>query len=149
MKTATASASSWVPHICWVAVCGGRAGASKIMLELIRAQDGSTLWSQRYERPYADLFVLQDEISASVVHALQSKTGAGARAAQLPEIVLRAVIWMRTMHFCRAVSTEHAAAKQTIARRLTTTHAGREDRPRLRECARRTVIGRHRLAGRF
>ncbi len=56
-------------------------GRIEVMLELIRAQDGSTLWSQRYERPYADLFVLQDEISASVVHALQARLVPGSRRA--------------------------------------------------------------------
>ena len=47
--------------------------AVRISLELIDAADGSTLWSQRYDRPYADLFKLQDEITNAVAGALQAK----------------------------------------------------------------------------
>lgn len=45
----------------------------RIAIELVRTVDGSTVWSQRYERPYADLFALQDEIALAVVGALQIK----------------------------------------------------------------------------
>ena len=51
-----------------------RAGdAVRISAELIRAADGSTLWTQRYDRPYKDLFALQDEITQSVAGALKTK----------------------------------------------------------------------------
>jgi TolB-like protein/Tfp pilus assembly protein PilF len=45
----------------------------RISAELISATDGSTLWSQRYDRPYKDLFALQDEITQSVAAALKTK----------------------------------------------------------------------------
>ena len=45
----------------------------RITTELIRAADGSTVWSQRYDRPYQDLFALQDEITAAVASALKAK----------------------------------------------------------------------------
>ena len=53
----------------------------RISAELIRAADGSTIWSQSYDRPYKDLFALQDEITRSVAGALKAKllpTGAAA-----------------------------------------------------------------------
>ena len=51
-----------------------RAGdAVRISAELIRASDGSTIWTQSYDRPYKDLFALQDEITQSVAGALKAK----------------------------------------------------------------------------
>ncbi len=51
-----------------------RAGeAVRISAELIRAADGSTIWTQRYDRPYKDLFALQDEITKEVAGALKAK----------------------------------------------------------------------------
>jgi TolB-like protein/DNA-binding winged helix-turn-helix (wHTH) protein len=43
----------------------------RIGIELIRAADGSTVWAQRFDRPYRDLFALQDEIALAVAGALQ------------------------------------------------------------------------------
>ncbi|HTD29194.1 MAG TPA: tetratricopeptide repeat protein, partial [Xanthomonadaceae bacterium] len=48
---------------------------------LIKAADGSTLWSQRYDRPYTDLFKLQDDITQSVATALKTKLLASDNAA--------------------------------------------------------------------
>jgi TolB-like protein len=45
----------------------------RVRVELIKAADGSTLWSQRYVRPYRDLFKLQDEITTAVAVALKAK----------------------------------------------------------------------------
>lgn len=45
----------------------------RISTELINAADGSTLWSQNYDRPYKDLFALQDEITQAVASALRAK----------------------------------------------------------------------------
>ena len=59
-----------------------RAGdAVRISAELISAADGSTLWTQRYDRPYKDLFALQDEITQSVAGALKAKLLANDTAA--------------------------------------------------------------------
>lgn len=43
----------------------------RVNIELVRAADGSTVWTQRYDRPYQDLFALQDEIALAVGSALQ------------------------------------------------------------------------------
>jgi serine/threonine-protein kinase len=45
----------------------------RISAELVDVADGSTLWSQHYDRPYADLFKLQDDITAAVAAALKTK----------------------------------------------------------------------------
>lgn len=43
----------------------------RIGVELVRTSDASTVWSSRYDRPYRDLFALQDEIALSIAGALQ------------------------------------------------------------------------------
>jgi serine/threonine-protein kinase len=45
----------------------------RITAQLIDADNGFHLWSQTYDRPYKDIFALQDEIAASVVAALKLK----------------------------------------------------------------------------
>lgn len=52
----------------------------RITAQLVKAADGSTLWSQRYDRPYKDLFALQDEIAQAVAGALRAQLLAGAAA---------------------------------------------------------------------
>ena len=50
----------------------------RITAQLVNAGDGSTLWSQQYDRPYQDLFALQDEITNAVAGALKTRLLAGA-----------------------------------------------------------------------
>ena len=45
----------------------------RVSTELIDASDGSTQWSARYDRPYKDLFALQDDITRAVAAALKAK----------------------------------------------------------------------------
>jgi len=45
----------------------------RVGVELVRTADGSTVWTQRFDRPYKDLFALQDEIALAVAGALQVK----------------------------------------------------------------------------
>jgi TolB-like protein/Flp pilus assembly protein TadD len=54
----------------------------RVSAELIDATDGSTQWSERYDRPYQDLFALQDEITRAVAQALKTKLLPGAHAAE-------------------------------------------------------------------
>lgn len=51
-----------------------RAGNTvRISARLVKAADGSTVWSQRYDRPYRELFTLQDEITTAVAGALEAR----------------------------------------------------------------------------
>jgi TolB-like protein/Flp pilus assembly protein TadD len=54
----------------------------RVSAELINAANGRTLWSERYDRPYKDLFALQDDITKQVASALKARllTGSGAPA---------------------------------------------------------------------
>src|SRR5204863_9633305 len=45
----------------------------RVTAQLITAADGSHLWSERYDRELADVFAVQDEISAAIAEALQLK----------------------------------------------------------------------------
>ncbi|MCI4567751.1 tetratricopeptide repeat protein [Lysobacter sp. CFH 32150] len=59
----------------------------RITVQLIRASDGSHVWSQRFDRRMTDVFKIQDEIATSVVQALQVK---------LPEPEQRRLVQKRT-----------------------------------------------------
>jgi serine/threonine-protein kinase len=51
-----------------------RAGSRiRVTAQLIQANDGTHLWSQRYDREMADIFAMQDEISAAIADALKVK----------------------------------------------------------------------------
>jgi TolB-like protein/Tfp pilus assembly protein PilF len=51
--------------------------AVRITAQLVRAADSSHLWSQKYDRPLSDIFVVQDEIANAIVQALQIKLAGG------------------------------------------------------------------------
>jgi TolB-like protein/Flp pilus assembly protein TadD len=57
----------------------------RVSAELIDTADGSTQWSERYDRPYKDLFALQDEITRAVAEALKRKLLSGEHAAEQSE----------------------------------------------------------------
>ncbi len=52
----------------------------RVSTRLVDVRDGSTLWSNRYERSTDDLFTVQREIGSAVVAALAPKLGISARA---------------------------------------------------------------------
>jgi TolB-like protein/Flp pilus assembly protein TadD len=45
----------------------------RVSAELIDTSDGSTQWSERYDRPYKDLFGLQDDLTRAVAGALRAR----------------------------------------------------------------------------
>jgi TolB-like protein/Tfp pilus assembly protein PilF len=58
----------------------------RVSAELIDTADGSTQWSERYDRPYKDLFALQDVITRAVVAALRAKLLPAEHAAAQSEL---------------------------------------------------------------
>src|SRR5688500_14931506 len=63
-----------------------RAGSRiRVMAQLIQASDGAHLWSQRYDREMADVFDVQDEISAAIADALKLKL-APAPERRMPKV---------------------------------------------------------------
>jgi TolB-like protein/Tfp pilus assembly protein PilF len=57
----------------------------RLSAELINTADGSAQWSERYDRPYRDLFALQDEITRAVAGAMGTKLLPGEHAAAQSE----------------------------------------------------------------
>lgn len=57
----------------------------RVSAELINTSDGTTVWSQQYDRAYKDLFALQDEITHAVAEELKAKLLPGASAATQDE----------------------------------------------------------------
>jgi adenylate cyclase len=57
----------------------------RINAQLINASDGYQLWSAEFERELDDIFTIQEEISRSIVAALQARLDPGANAALTAE----------------------------------------------------------------
>ncbi|HEV2200939.1 MAG TPA: protein kinase [Bryobacteraceae bacterium] len=55
----------------------------RVTAQLIDAEDGAHLWSERYDREMADVFELQDEIAAAIAEALKMKLSAKPSQRQL------------------------------------------------------------------
>ena len=53
----------------------------RITAQLINVEDGFHLWSERYDREMADIFAIQDEITAAIVNNLKVKLQAGEKTA--------------------------------------------------------------------
>ena len=56
----------------------------RITAQLIRASDSSHVWSQAFDRDLSDIFAVQDEIAAAVVHELELKLLGGAAPKSWP-----------------------------------------------------------------
>ena len=57
----------------------------RIATRLIDVADDSDLWSQRFEGPVEEVFALEDEITSSVIEALQGVLGARQQASPSPD----------------------------------------------------------------
>ena len=53
----------------------------RISAALTRADDGKVLWAKHYDRPYKDLFALQDEIAQAIATTLHAKLLSASNAA--------------------------------------------------------------------
>ena len=52
----------------------------RISAQLIDAQTGNHVWAERYDRELADIFELQDEMTATIVGAIEPELGGAERA---------------------------------------------------------------------
>ncbi|MEQ1955527.1 winged helix-turn-helix domain-containing tetratricopeptide repeat protein [Mesorhizobium yinganensis] len=55
------------------------AGRVRINAQLIDAASGEHLWADRFDRGLGDIFAVQDEVTARIVHALLGRLGASPR----------------------------------------------------------------------
>ncbi len=79
----------------------------RVTAQLIAAADGSHLWSERYDRELADVFAVQDEISASISGALHTKLSpqAAAKARYTPKLAAYEAL-LKAKHFHWKVTAE-------------------------------------------
>jgi len=62
----------------------------RITAQFIKAEDGSHLWSERYDRDMNDVFEIQDEIATAITNALQTKLSVTKLARQRYEPNIKA-----------------------------------------------------------
>ena len=65
------------------AACSAELAACDVNVQLIDAETGNHLWAERFDKPLADLFDMQDEIVARLAGALNAQlVAAEARRAE-------------------------------------------------------------------
>jgi serine/threonine protein kinase/tetratricopeptide (TPR) repeat protein len=94
-------------------------GRVRIDVELIRATDGSQIWSEAYDRTLDDIFKVQDDIAAAVVRQLQVKLLGAAPKADAIDPRAFALILQGRFLSTQGTSTSRAQAitlfKQALA----------------------------------
>ena len=95
----------------------------RISARLTRADDGSTVWAEHYDRPYKDLFALQDEIARAVADALHARLVSARDAARQgdrpPSGSIEAYnAYLRGLQHFYAQDFEASVAQQQQATRL-------------------------------
>ena len=89
-----------------------RAGTRiRVTAQLINAEDGYHLWSERYDRELTDVFAIQDDIAQAIAGALQLKLVAKADR-HTPDVPAYEAL-LKARHHWRAYLPEaHARAKE-------------------------------------
>jgi TolB-like protein/predicted Ser/Thr protein kinase len=79
----------------------------RVTAQLIHAADGTHVWSERYDRELADVFAVQDEISAAIAEALHTKLSpqAAAKPRYTPKLPAYEAL-LKALHFHWKVTPE-------------------------------------------
>ncbi len=91
-----------------------RAGSRiRVTVQLINAEDGYHLWSERYDRELTDIFAVQDEIAAAVAEALQVKLSVqpGALRRHMPRLPAYEALLKGRHHFVKFTQESFARSK--------------------------------------
>ena len=75
--------------MCWRARCSASAGRLRVNVQLIDAETASHLWAERFDKPVADFFDLQDEIVARLANQLNPSWSRSRPAAPTPPARIR------------------------------------------------------------
>src|SRR6516162_4384850 len=59
--------------MCSKGRCNGGSNRLRVNVQLIDAENGSHLWAERFDKPIADLFDMQDEIVARLANELNAQ----------------------------------------------------------------------------
>ena len=95
-------------------------GKVRITAQLIDAITGAHLWADRFERDMADVFALQDEITAAVVSAIEPKmlqTEIAMATRRRPENLTAYDLYLRAMQHHYLMTREGFAEAIRLARR--------------------------------
>jgi TolB-like protein len=94
----------------------------RINASLTKAADGSTLWAEHYDRPYKNLFALQDEIAQGVADVLKARLlpRAGAKQDDRPPSgnIDAYAAYLRAMQFFYEGGSLEEIKYQTLATQL-------------------------------
>jgi serine/threonine-protein kinase len=79
----------------------------RVTAQLISAEDGSHLWSERYDREMADVFELQDEIAGAIASALKTKLAVQAESSKrhTPDVAAYHAV-LRARHYLSVATPE-------------------------------------------
>ena len=85
----------------------------RVSAQLINAQDGYHLWSERFDRKLADIFAIQDEIAQAIAGALQLKlVGARTDRPHTPELPAYDAVLRGRHHLFKASPETWTRAKE-------------------------------------
>ena len=92
-----------------------RAGSRiRVTAQLINAEDGYHLWSERYDRELTDVFAIQDDIAQAIAGALQLKLAAKP-ARHTPDFPAYEAL-LKARHHCENLPAGGARPRQGILR---------------------------------
>jgi TolB-like protein/Flp pilus assembly protein TadD len=99
------------------------AGTARISAHLVNGADDTTVWSARYDRPVTDLLAVEDEISATIVGALEpallAHEEAKALRAPLSDLDPWGLFIRGRWHFWRSTRPDSLKAYELLNRALT------------------------------
>jgi hypothetical protein len=101
----------------------------RVNVQLIDAETGNHLWAERFDKPFADLFDMQDEIVARLANALNAQliTAEARRAEQAPTPDSMDLYFQGLACFNRGLTPDHVAqARNFFDRALTADPANTE-----------------------
>jgi serine/threonine protein kinase len=85
------------------------AGRLRVIAELVNAEDGFRLWSERYDRVIEDLFSVQDDVVSAIVEQVRSHFSlpAGASIAARPRNLESYNCFLKGRFFCNKRTSQH------------------------------------------
>ncbi len=84
----------------------------RITAQLIRARDGSHIWSETYDRELADIFAIQDDIAGRVAAALKVRLLTKSSAAPAYTLYMQGTFLSSQRDFAKAIGYLERAVKQ-------------------------------------
>jgi eukaryotic-like serine/threonine-protein kinase len=88
----------------------------RVTAQLINAEDGSHLWSSRYDRELADVFAIQDEIAQAITHELRVKLS--LRPRYTPNLAAYEALLRGRHHRQKLTPAGHLLARECFERAI-------------------------------